>query len=52
MVLVGCALQVKSLLVVVHNFQHGHVVGVLFSTVKLLLEGLDAVVVDQGELVA
>ena len=50
--LVGSALQVKRVLIVVDNLEHGHVVGCLLVLVELLLEAALGVVMVQGELVA
>ena len=52
MVHIGRTLQVEGFLVVVYNFQHGHVVRTLFRCVKLILERLAAIVMVQGELIA
>ena len=52
MVLVSGALKVESVLAVIHDFEHRHVLGVASRAAYLLLETLVAIVVDEGELVA
>jgi hypothetical protein len=51
MMLVCGAFQVEGFLVVIDDFQHCHVVGALFSMVKLLLEGPVPVEMHKGKLV-
>ena len=51
MVLISGTLQVESVVIVVHNLEHGHVIGVALRYLELLLEAIVAVVGVQGEVV-
>lgn len=45
MVLIGRTLQVEGVLTMVHDFEHGHVVGSLLARVELLLEAALGIIV-------